>query len=302
MNSSDKVKNRYLDLFVDFAFKKMFGVESSKPYLIDLLNAILQLKDKIIDVSFLDREQLGITADDRKAVFDVFCIDQSGRRFIIELQHLLQRHFRDRSLYYSTYPIQVQALKGEWDYSLRETITIGILGFEFDDTHPDQVVHRVRLIEEESGLVFNDHLSYIYIEAPKFKKREEELSSRLDEWLYVLTGMKRFKEIPVTLEKDELFKSFFMAAEIASLKLAEYMEWVASQKAQWDEYSIRTSAESIGLEEGMKKGMEKGIEKGLEKGRKEERHTIARAMKANGVSVDIIIKSTGLTAEEINRI
>lgn len=308
--SEAQVKTRYLNLFVDYAFKRMFGTEHSKPYLIDLLNAILQLKDKIIDLSFLDKEQLGITAADRKAVFDVFCIDQSGRRFIIELQNLFQPRFRDRSLYYSTFPIQVQAVKGDWDFELQETITIGILGFKFDHTHPDQLIHRVRLIEEESGIVFNDHLAYVYIETPKFKKKEEDLESRLDHWLYVLRGMPTFKEIPVTLREDELFKSFFMAAEVANLEFAEYMNYVASQKEQWDRYAIKKGAieegmkEGIeqGIEQGMQQGIEQGREEGIEKGREEGILTVARAMKAKGLDVNIIQETTGLSAEEIDQL
>jgi predicted transposase/invertase (TIGR01784 family) len=285
-----KAETRYLDLFVDYAFKRMFGTESSKLFLIDFLNAILELKDKIVELTYLDREQLGLTADDRKAVFDVFCIDQAGRRFIIELQQLFQQFFRDRSLYYSTFPIQVQAVKGEWSYELHETITIGILKFNFDDTHPDQLIHRVKLIEEESGQVFNKNLVYVYIETPKFNKKEEELNTRLDQWLFVLTGMSTFEEIPVTLKEDELFKQFFMEAEVANLKLAEYMEYVASQKEQWDRYAEETSAEHRGEARGEELGIEKGILK------------VAKAMKANGAATDFISKTTGLSEEDIKNL
>lgn len=285
-----KVTTRYLDPFVDFAFKRLFGTEKSKLFLIDFLNALLSLEDKIVDLTYLEREQLGLTVDNRKAVFDVFCIDQAGRRYIIELQRLWQEFFKDRSLYYSTFPIQVQAKKGEWDFELHETITIGILDFSFDDTHPDQLIHRVRLIEEESGQVFNKNLVYVYIETPKFIKREHELKTRLDQWLFVLTGITKFTEIPVSLDEDELFKAFFMEAEIANLKLAEYMEWVASQKERWDKYAVETSAER------------RGMEKGREEGRKEEKLVIAKAMKSKGTSVEFIAETTGLSEEEINKL
>jgi predicted transposase/invertase (TIGR01784 family) len=267
---------------VDYAFKRLFGIDSSKPFLIDFLNAVLPLENKIVELTYLEREQLGLTPDERKAVFDVFCIDHTGRRFIIELQRLFQRFFRDRSLYYSTFPIQVQAKKGEWNFELQETITVGILDFSFDDTHPDQLIHRVRLIEEESGQVFNKNLVYVYIETSKFNKKEEELSTRLDQWLFVLIGMSKFAEIPVTLQEDEIFKHFFMTAEEANLKLAEYMEYVASQKDRWDRYAVEETAEW--------------------RGKELEKRSIAKAMKANGVSIDIIMKSTGLSEEEINKL
>jgi hypothetical protein len=57
----NKMKAKYLNLFTDFGFKKIFGEEASKPLLIDFLNALLPQKDKIVDLTFKNNEQLGQT-------------------------------------------------------------------------------------------------------------------------------------------------------------------------------------------------------------------------------------------------
>ena len=219
--------------------------------------------------------------EDRKAVFDVYCTDETGRKIVIELQRVSQDYFKDRSLYYSMFPIRAQAKPGKWNYQLNETIVIGLLNFSFDDTHADQLIHRVRLIDEESGRVFNDHITYWYIEAAKFCKGEHDLQTRLDEWLFVLTGLTKFTEIPVPLREDELFKSFFMTAETAQLMEEELMAYYASKKQEWDKFAIEETAER--------------------RGRKEERFAIAKAMKTKGIPIDIIIETTGLSADDINK-
>jgi predicted transposase/invertase (TIGR01784 family) len=173
------------------------------------------------------------------------------------MQRLSQDFFKDRSLYYSLFPIRAQAVPGRWNYELKETVMVCLLEFSFDDTHPDQLLHEVKLMEKQSGRVFNDHVTYWYIETPKFRKRESELKTRLDQWLFVLTGMAKFTEIPVTLREDELFKSFFMTAETAQLMEQELMAYYASQKEQWDRYAVEETAEHRGERRGKEEATEK---------------------------------------------
>ena len=56
------------------------------------------------------------------------------------------------------------------------------------------------------------------------------------------------------------------------------------------------------MAQGIEKGMAQGIEKGIEKGRTEGFIEVARNMKSLGISTELIIKATGLTAEEIENI
>ncbi len=66
------MKAKYINLFTDFGFKKIFGEEASKPLLLDFLNALLPQQNKIIDLSFKNTEQLGQTDADRKAIYDIY--------------------------------------------------------------------------------------------------------------------------------------------------------------------------------------------------------------------------------------
>ncbi len=160
-----------------------------KDLLIDFLNELLRGDEgEIVDLNFLTKEQLGRVIDERKAIFDIYCENEKGEKFIVELQKAKQKYFKDRSIYYSTFPIQSQAEKGDWNYQLKSVYTIGILDFEFDENKNDKETfhHEVQLFNRSTGDVFYDKLTYIYLEMPKFAKKEEDLETHFDKWLYVL--------------------------------------------------------------------------------------------------------------------
>jgi len=105
------MKAKYINPFTDFGFKKIFGEEASKPLLIDFLNALLPQPDKIVDLNFKNNGQLDQTDLDRKAIYDIYCENEKGEKFIVELQKAKQNYFKERTIYYSTFPIREQAEK-----------------------------------------------------------------------------------------------------------------------------------------------------------------------------------------------
>ncbi len=103
---------RYIDPLSDFGFKKLFGSEGNKDILTAFLNALLPARHQIAELTFRNIEFQGRTEFDRKALFDLYCVAASGERFVVEIQRAFQHFFRDRCLFYSTFPIQDQAEKG----------------------------------------------------------------------------------------------------------------------------------------------------------------------------------------------
>jgi predicted transposase/invertase (TIGR01784 family) len=174
------VKAKYLDPYTGFGFKRLFGEEASKPLVLDFLNALLPSRDKIVDLSFKNNEQLGQTELDRKAIYDIYFENEKGEKFIVELQKAKQNYFKERTIYYSTFPIREQAEKGEWNYNLKSVYCIGILDFTFDDYETEleknEVVHTIKL-KNQHGKTFYDKLTFIYLEMPNFKQTEHQLDS-----------------------------------------------------------------------------------------------------------------------------
>lgn len=112
------MKEKYINLFTDFGFQKVFGEEASKEHLISFLNTLLPEHHQIQELQFCNNEYQGASALDRKAIFDLNCVSATGEFFIVELQKAKQNFFKDRSVFYATFPIQQQAQRGDWNFKL----------------------------------------------------------------------------------------------------------------------------------------------------------------------------------------
>ncbi len=194
---------KYIDIFTDYGFKRIFGEEANKNFLIDFLNSLLP-DAHIKDLTFKNTEQLPVTIDERKAVYDIYCENDRGEKFIVELQKAKQNYFIERTIYYSTFPVSAQAVKGEWDYNLKAVYCIGLLDFKFSDYtntgEIGEVVHTHTIKNQHNRQVY-DKLTYIYLEMPNFNKKEHELETRLDQWLFFIKNLETFQAIPEVFKK-----------------------------------------------------------------------------------------------------
>ena len=310
-------RERFINPYTDFGFKKLFGTEMNKDLLISFLNALLGDQcPEVVDLEYLNGEQLGEAYNDRRAIFDVYCQTKDGSRFIVEMQKAEQSYFKDRSIYYSTFAIREQGFKGKkWNYRLDNVYTIGILNFTFPESEyaADSFRHEIKLSDIEDHHVFYDKLTFIYLEIPKFNKTENELTSMFDKWMFVLRNLSRLLNRPEALQ-ERVFKKLFDQAEIAQYSPKEQREYAESIKNYWDYFSTMETAHNKGisegfeqghakgLEEGIEQGHAKGLEEGIEQGSKKIRYELARKMKADGVPFDTIAKYTGMTISEVEDI
>ena len=288
---------RYVNPYTDFGFKKLFGTEMNKDLLISFLNSLFKGKrEEITDVQYLNGEHLGDGYGDRRAVFDVYCLTATGGRFIVEMQKAEQRFFKDRSIYYATAPIREQAPRGKWDYRLNDVTTVAILDFVFpEDEYPaDCMLHEVKLTDVDDGHIFYDKLTFLYLEMPKFDKTEEQLETMYDKWLYALKNLTRLLDRPKALQ-ERVFKRLFDQAEIARYTPEERREYEESVKEYRDYINTLDTAH----EKGRKIGWSEGREVGREEGRAEGVIAVARSLKEMGMTVENIVKATGLTEEDI---
>lgn len=285
------LKDKYINPFTDFGFKKLFGEESSKELLIDFLNQLLPPQHQIQDLQFRQTEQLGSTIDDRKAVFDLYCQSPSGERFIVELQKAKQNWFKDRSVFYSTFPIQEQAERGEWNFRLEPVYCIGILDFVFEeDRDSQQFLHRVAFTEQNTQKVFYDKLWLIYLEMPRFQKSETELETQFDKWLYFLKHLPDFESIPTAL-RSQLFLRAFDIAEIAQFDPEQRQSYERSLKYYRDLKNVVDTS----FEEGKAEGWQEGLEQGILAGKR----ATARQMLDKGFEMALIAELTELSIQEI---
>lgn len=294
--------SRYINFYTDFAFKKIFGTEANKDLLISFLNGLFDLNgdDAIDDVTYLNTEQLGENIQDRRAIYDVYCKTGKGERFIVEMQKAQQDNFRDRALYYSSFAVREQGIKGSkirpWDYRLAPVYVVGVLNFEMEGSNDKRYITRVKL-KDEDNKIFSDNLNFVFLEMPKFNKNENELTTFCDKWLFVLKNLYKLEKQPAALTEG-IFQKLFEVAEIASFTSDERSIYEESLKNLWDLNNCLETAERKGKEEGFAKGKVVG----LEEGRVEGVQHVAKSMKQAGVPSEDIAKFTGLTLNDIDKL
>ena len=281
---SEIIKAKYIDLMVDWSFKRVFGTEVNKDILIEFLKVIFP-QFAITDITYIPTEQLGIMEDDRKAIFDVLCKTEDDKTFLVEMQRGAQKHFFERALYYTSFPIMKQgkiAIAKEkeegakpWNFSLDGVFFLGILDFEYEQD--EMTEHRYQLLETKTLKQMTDKLEFVFVEVAKFDKREDELETDLDKWLYLLKNMSKLLERPAAL-RDRIFGRLFDVAEYARLDDEERKNYVESMNTARDTYNVITYA--------------------LEK----RTYEIAQRMIAKGLDVDTIADLTGLTKEEVAKL
>ena len=332
-------EGKYIDLMVDWSFKKIFGTEVNKDILIEFLKVIFP-QYAISDITYVPTEQLGIMEDDRKAIFDVLCRTEDGKTFLVEMQRGYQKHFFERALFYTSFPIMKQGKKAlaeeargnrPWDFSLDGVFFLGILNFKYEDD--EMTEHRYRLMEATSKKLMTDKLEFVFVEVEKFDKSEDELETDLDKWLYLLKNMSNLLERPERL-RDRIFTKLFDVAELAQLDDEDRIKYIKSMNTERDTYNQieyaresgreegreeghkvgkeeglkeglkegRKEGKEEGLKEGHKEGKEEGIKEGREEGAKQKSFDIAKRMLEKGIDIETISELTGLTEKEISEL
>jgi predicted transposase/invertase (TIGR01784 family) len=249
--------DRYINPLTDFGFKRLFGTEPNKNLLIDFLNVILPSQHRVKDLTYRSTENLGNTPLDRKAVFDLYCQSEKGEKFIVEMQKAKHNYFKDRSIYYASFPIQDQAPKGDWNYKLAPVYTIGILDFVFDeDKNDDAFLHIVELKDQDCK-VFYEKLKFIYLELPKFKKTIDQLNDHFDKWLFLLKHLPELEEPPLLLQEN-VFMQLFEVARITNFTPVEREAYENSLKYYRDMNGVIETAREEGIQEGKAQGVQEG--------------------------------------------
>jgi predicted transposase/invertase (TIGR01784 family) len=256
---SEEPHGRYINPLTDFGFKRIFGTETNKDLLIDFLNAVLNIKSKIVSLTYGNVEHKGRIKTERGVCFDLYCITGKGERIIIEMQNIAQPNFKDRVLYDVTFPIQKQGEKGKiktvkdkkgksWNFKLKPVYSVNVLNFAFKENkdnkqYDDHYIHHVQLMDVKTNTVFYKKLIFVFIEMPDFNKPLNELRSKYDKWIYLLKYIADMKNIPDKMKKNRIFTKFCEQAELANMTEEERDLYDESLKIYRNMYTIENIIE-----------------------------------------------------------
>ena len=302
----------------DYIFKKIFAKKGNESILKDLLNSILQIKIKSIEVIAdanlerqLESNKLGIL--DLKAKVDEEAIVN------IEIQIINRYNMIERTLFYWS-GLYYNVLQKGADYKeIKKVIAINILDYNEFDEGPYHEIARLR--REYLYKILTDKIEIHFIQIPKFKKQRKDMKTKLDMWMDFISQIDE-KEVKNAMSKNKEIKKAQEEYEYLTGDEEERRIAFLREKAIRDENSIFDAGKDIGFkrgeehgikkgkkegieigrEQGIEIGKEQGIEIGKEQGIEQNKKEIANSMLKEKMPIETIMKITKLSREEIEKL
>ena len=291
--------SQYLDPKADIVFKKIFG---DHPHLlISFLNAVLPLESNqlIVDLSYLPTEQVPEIPEFKRTIADVKCKDNQGRVFIVEMQMNWTDSFRKRLLFGASRAYVKQLGKGK-DFNLLQPVYgLGLVAEIYEKTIPEWY-HHYQLIKKGSdeGEII-DHLQLIFIELPKFPVQSSNEKRLRLLWLRFL---REIDEKTTDVSKELLDVPEIAEAITLSKESAYTPSELTVYESYWDQVSREKTLMIDKYTEGKAEGKTEGKAEGKAEGEEMATHRIAKSMLEYDIAVDIVMKSTGLAREDVEKI
>jgi predicted transposase/invertase (TIGR01784 family) len=313
---------QFLDVKTDYAFKKVFGSENSKPILLSFLNALLDFNGEVIaDLTIVDPYQIPLIQGMKDSYVDVKATLSNRTQVIIEMQVLNVEGFEKRILYNAAKSYASQLAKGD-DYTLLNpvialTLTDFVMFREFN-----KMISQFKLLEKQYLLNYSDDIELIFIELPKFTKMESELETLMDKWLYFVKNAGSLAYIPMTLKETQEIVEAFNIANTAALSSAE----LDAQERRYDFVRLQRGAVQLakkegleeglklglkqglqqgkqeGLQEGLEQGKQEGLQEGLQQGKQEAMEEMAKRLLQMGLDRQTVVTMTHLSEEILKRL
>lgn len=261
-------ESKYINPFVDWSFKRIFGTEDVKDILIGFLNAVFEGEHVITDIKYLNNELKPDRAEGKTILYDLYCKTDKGSYIIVEMQNRNEHNFKDRSLYYMSRSIADQGERGDnWNYDLHPVYGIFFLNFNLE--HSDlkdakQSRTEVVLTDKETGEVFTNKFKEIFIELPRFQKTEEECETAYDQWIYTLKNLETMTVIPFT-DRQAIFARLGETASRLNMNSEERVRYRDELKMYRDYFNQMDYARDEGIDLGILMAARKMLTSGMSK-------------------------------------
>ena len=276
---------KYLNLLNDKIFKIVFGTPGREDLMATFLNRILG-GPRITSLKYLNTEHWGPTFEDRGAFFDLLCENETGEKFVVEVQNYPQEFYNKRSVYYASRVILDQANEESrkqrkeekyWNYFFKPVYVVTLLNNRIEHEDPtlrelksNPYIYRYSFREEETKECLKDGTTLIHVELAEFNKTAKELNGDMDKWLYALKNINKFTERPESLDGPEM-DMLYEYAKLTSFGSNDLLNIHRCLMNENDRimYECQTREKNIreGREEGLKIGREEGKALGLAEGR-----------------------------------
>lgn len=265
-----------------------------------LLNALLPLPEdkEIQQIEYLPAEMVPENPLRKNSIVDVRCTDTYGRQFIVEMQMVWSKEFQYRVLFNASKAYVRQMEKGEHYELLQPVYSLNLVN-EIFESDLKGFYHYYRMVHEQHSDKVIDGLHLVFVELPKFTPHTFTEKKMQALWLRFMTEINENTE---TVSPDLLTDPLVSKAVEIVRESAFTRGQLEAYENFWDAISVEKAILAEGERRGRTRGFAEGRAEGMEKGKKDECMRIAQEMKASGLPTDTIIRITGLTEKEIERL
>ena len=299
-----------LKLSNDFVFKAVFGQESDNGNLINLLNALLEYQggDEIREIAILNPHTNITNIKDKLGILDIRAKDGNGKHYNIEMQIDPGPYYFERILFYEAKLYSGQIRRGKDYHKIKKTISLSIIA-EKNILKEEEKIHNIYMLKNvESDKILTDLVEFHFIELQKFgKKKLSGKMNRFDKWIYLLSNtIEELDKSEAILNSEEGIKMAIKTFKSISKSELERQHQYDIEKAELDGIWRLGNARREGLEKGREEGKEEGLAKGRAEGKTEGSHIAkvetAKELKKLGFEIEIIVRATGLSFKEVERL
>ena len=286
----------FIDPRTDFGFKRIFGSPRSKPVLRSFLNAIVyDGRPAIADLELIDPFQPPEIDGLKTSILDVKVSLDNGTTAIIEMQFWPVIAFIPRILYNTAKAYAGQLKRGKSYRDLQPIVAVTITNFVLFENDARSLT-KYQILEAQTHQLCSDHLTWFFVELPKFSKEVSALQSLAEQWMFFLRHARELNEAPAELQADPDFETAFAIANRSQLSPQELEQLEKQEMKLWDVEGQLDYARQEGREEGIEEGLQQGREEGIEEGEQRAKLQIAREM-LKTIAPETVSHMTGLSVE-----
>jgi len=273
----------------DWVFKRIYGREGSERITEDFIKTFLDLDVKLEKLENEKTMDVDITSE-KAGRLDILATTVTGTRINIEMQMWNLKDIKERLSYYGCELYAGSMKKGIKYKDVKKSISVMIVTGEISSYKEyDDFRFKYNIREENyHDLLLTNNLEFYIISLEKIKKQIAEGRIKDKEkiaiWTKFLLTPQELKEEEMSENKEvkeanELYNEFLMDEN-------ERLNAVKRHIYMMDMNSLRNE----------------GREEGLMEGEKNKAKEIAKKLLEENISLEIIIKTTGLTKEEIEEL
>lgn len=273
--TNNKETKRY-NLKNDVIFKAFFAKKGNEQFLIDFLTGLLKIEIKKIKVEE-EADILKFNNLEKGGRIDLQATLGDGTIVSIEMQVKNKNDIEKRSEFNASGVLRNKTEQGTEYINIKQVIMINILDYSFLDIE-DYVSETTTVLNKHREYELPSLIKHYYIELPKFRKQNPDMDDKLNQWLALIDDNDGGR-IKMAEKKNKKIKSAL--DELGYLTGDAEVRRIAELRARWE----------------MDWNSDMGYAR--REGKRENQLEVAKKMLEENLPINIIIKVTELTEQEV---